>query len=358
MRGSFHVATVTGIPLKIHWSFGFLLLWVVYSNSRDGYDPVTILIAIGNVLSLVVCVILHEFGHALVARRFGVNTHDIIMTPIGGIARLERMPDGRGQEFWVALAGPAVNFAIALLILIGYAVATDENILNSSFWNLEGSSPPYFKLLLFTNTLLGLFNLIPAFPMDGGRILRSLLSLKMSRAKATKIASFAGQFIAICMFVTGVIFVQPIMALIGVFIFFTARQENQVQQRIEKMTKTTVSELMEPLQHLLHTGIRISDAIRLTENNPAESFIVWSRPGIPAGYITREQLNRLTKPTGEDNLIDAFIIPAPAVVPHDTPIANLIGFMQQHKLPVVIVSENNHYTGVVHWEKLSGYTDS
>ncbi len=358
MKGSFHVATVTGIPLKIHWSFGFLLLWVVYSNSRDGYDPVTTLIAIGNVLSLVVCVILHEFGHALVARRFGVNTYDIIMTPIGGIARLERMPEGRGQEFWVALAGPAVNFAIAFLILIGYAVATDENILSGIFWNLEGSSLPYFKLLLLTNTLLGLFNLIPAFPMDGGRILRSLLSLRMSRAKATKIASYAGQFIAICMFITGVIFVQPIMALIGVFIFFTARQENQVQQRIEKMTKTTAGDLMVPLQHLLHTGIRMSEAIRLTENNLGESFIVWSRPGVPTGYITREQLNRFAKAQGEDTFIDAYIIPAPAVVPHDTPVSNLIGFMQQHKLPVVIVSENQNYTGIVQWEKVAGFTQS
>ena len=103
MKGSLHIASFAGIPVKIHWSFGLLLLYVAFEASKEGFNPLVLLLTIGFVLSLFFCVILHEFGHALMAKRFGVKTFDILMTPIGGIARLERMPEGRGQEFWVAI---------------------------------------------------------------------------------------------------------------------------------------------------------------------------------------------------------------------------------------------------------------
>src|SRR5690606_27297556 len=120
MKGSLHLATVTGIPVKIHWTFGLLLLYVVFDTSRGGLHPWMILFSVSVVLGVFFCVILHEFGHALAARRFGVKTHDIIMTPIGGIARLERMPEGKLEEFWVAIAGPVVNFVIVALIWLGF----------------------------------------------------------------------------------------------------------------------------------------------------------------------------------------------------------------------------------------------
>src|SRR5688572_16216204 len=153
MKGSHHIATISGIPLKIHWSFGLLLLWVVYQDSKGGFDPMSVVSAIIIVLSFFVCVILHEFGHAIAARRFGVKTFDIIMTPIGGIARLERMPEGRGQEFWVAIAGPFVNFVIVIIIALGFLLINGETLplLNLSFWRIQDDTQNYFKVLLKAN---------------------------------------------------------------------------------------------------------------------------------------------------------------------------------------------------------------
>ena len=289
MKGSLHIASFAGIPVKIHWSFGLLLLYVAFEASKEGFNPIVLLLTIGFVLSLFFCVILHEFGHALMARRFGVKTFDIMMTPIGGIARLERMPEGRGQEFWVAIAGPLVNFLIVGIITLGFLLIKGEALplFSPGFWRLEDETQNYFKVLLKANGYLAVFNLIPAFPMDGGRILRSLLSLRMDRAKATQIASFAGQVIAVIMFAWGWQTSQPIMTLIGIFIFFAARQENKVLQRQSLLNKLTAADLMDPVEHVFFTGQMLSAAKELIKPLKGESFIVWSRPGVPAGYITR-----------------------------------------------------------------------
>ncbi len=354
MKGSYQLITISGIPLKIHWSFGLLLLWIVYQNSQEGFQLISVVSAIILVLSVFLCVILHEFGHALAARQFGVKTFDIIMTPIGGIARLERMPDGRGQEFWVAIAGPVVNFVIAGVIWLGFLLFEGELIptLAVLSWDLNTPIREYFKIILLANFWLGVFNLIPAFPMDGGRILRSLLSLRMDRTRATQIASFAGQFIAVIMFGIGLMNRQPVLTLIGLFIFFAARQENLILQRQTKMIKTKARDIMLPLNHLLHAGMRMTFAKQLIEETTEESFIVWSRPGIPAGYITREVMVSFNPLIHPDVLIDAYVIPAPSVVPANTPVAHLFAFMQQHKVPVVIVAEPDHYAGTISWDSL------
>ncbi len=354
MKGSLNIASFAGIPVKIHWSFGLLLLYFAFEASKNGFQPIVLLITIGFVLSLFFCVILHEFGHALMAKRFGVKTFDIIMTPIGGIARLERMPEGRGQEFWVAIAGPVVNFIIVAIITLGFLVFNHEvlPLFSPSFWNIESNPHNYFKILLIANGYLGVFNLIPAFPMDGGRILRSLLSLRMDRTKATQIASYAGQVIAVGMLGWGMYTRQPIMTLIGVFIFFAARQENRMLQRQALLTRLKASDLMQPIEHNFFTGQMMSNAKDILKTMKDDSFIVWSRPGIPAGYITRDRLEHYN-PSQSENLIDAYVIPSPAVVPSETPAGQLMTFMHRYKIPLALVSENNQYVGVIPWKKVA-----
>jgi len=358
MKGSLHLATVTGIPVKIHWSFGLLLLWVVYETSR-GDDPnlTFVLVSIGIVLSVFFCVILHEFGHALAARRFGVKTFDIVMTPIGGIARLERMPEGRGEEFWVAIAGPVVNFVIVGLVWLGYLLFKSENlpIFSLAFWDFESQANSYFKVIMLANGYLGVFNLLPAFPMDGGRMLRSLLSLKLDRSKATQIASYAGQAIALMMFGLGIYRQQPTLTLIGVFIFFAARQEYQTMVRQTRMNSLKVINMMQPIQHQLFTGQSMEMAMAITKDLKDSSFVVWSRLGIPAGYITRDRLTSYPPPS-PDSLLDAWIIPAPAAVPPHLSAGQLFNLMQQHKLPLVLVFDGTNYIGVVHWEQVAALT--
>lgn len=356
MKGSLHLATVTGIPVKIHWTFGLLLLWVVYVTTGEGgaNQPMLYVYALILVLSVFFCVILHEFGHALAARRFGVRTFDIIMTPIGGIARLERMPEGRGQEFWVALAGPMVNFLIVGLIWLGFFVFRGDTIplFSPDFWNFGGETNSYFKILLLANGYLGTFNLLPAFPMDGGRMLRSLLSLQLTREGATRIASYTGQVIALGMFAYGLINTQPTLTLIGVFIFFSARSEYQSLARQVRMSQTHARDLMSPLEHLLFSRMLMSDAREAAKEKSSLSHIVWSRPGIPAGYITRDSLMHMTPPPLADSLIDAWVIPAPVAVSPDLTAAQVFKLMQEHRLPLVLVFDQMNYLGVIHWEKL------
>lgn len=353
MGGSFHIATVSGIPVKIHWTFGLLLLYVAYDTSRLQPGIWTILVSIGVVLSVFFCVILHEFGHALAARKYGVKTFDIVMTPIGGIARLERMPEGKGQEFWVALAGPVVNFLIVGLIWLGFLLFKQESLdlLSLDFWRFEGHPPSYFFILLLANGYLGTFNLLPAFPMDGGRMLRSLLSIRMTRERATAIASVTGQILAVGLFALGLYRGQPTMVLIGMFIFFAARQENRFLQRQSKLSRLTAAHIMDPIMHTYFLGQPIH-SIRDTINGHQDAaFIVWSRPGVPAGYATKAQLQKIAA----DNpfaVVDEAVVPVPFVVAPDTKAIQIIALMQQHHLPIVLVSDMYGYKGVVTKEKM------
>ena len=355
MKGSFHIATFSGIPVKIHWSFGLLLLYIAFDTTQTtGFKWLAILISIGFVLSVFVCVILHEFGHALMARKFGVRTHDITMTPIGGIARLERMPEGKGQEFWVAIAGPMVNFVIVGLTWCGFFLVEGIRLplFSSTLWSVENQPPSYFIILLLANGYLGVFNLIPAFPMDGGRMLRSLLSLKMSREKATQIASVTGQVLASGLFLIGLVRGQPTLALIGLFIFFAARQENQMLQRQSKLEHSDATDLMSPLQHELFLGQPLQDVQEKIQKVKNVAFIVWSRPGIPAGYVTRESLLSVPLINIADSLVDPWVIPVPVVVGPHASARQVIGLMQQQKIPVVLVGDHNGYLGEIHWENV------
>ncbi len=354
MKGSLHLTTVSGIPVKIHWTFGLLLLWVVYETGKGKFDPWFVLISLGIVLSVFFCVILHEFGHSFAARKFGVQTHDILMTPIGGIARLERMPEGRGQEFWVAIAGPIVNFVIVGLIWFGY-FAFDGVVLpifSLDFWEMNNGATSYFRILMMANGYLGIFNLLPAFPMDGGRMLRSLLSLRIDRQKATQIASYVGQGIALLMFGYGLYQGHPTMTLIGVFIFFAARQEFQALVRQNKLTTLKATDIMDPIRHDLFIGMTRHEAKEIVSERKESSFVVWSGPGIPAGYIMRDRLMHLDL-LEESNLIDAWIIPAPIAVPPDFSAGQVYAVMQQYKLPLVLIYDRVHYLGIVIWEKVA-----
>ncbi len=224
MRGpgrSFRLAEYFGIEVRVHWSFvaliGGLGLWVL-AETGSLRAVGQILIPIGMVF---LCVVLHEYGHALTARHFGIRTRAITLLPIGGVAALERNPSSPVQELWIAAAGPAVNFLLAGLIWV--FMATTGGI---SSGLLSGSAEASTLGWLFRmNLLLGTFNLLPALPMDGGRILRASLALRMSNLKATRIASRAARGIAALMIFFGLTWGEWMLALIGGFVWRTARAE-------------------------------------------------------------------------------------------------------------------------------------
>src|SRR5688572_6438823 len=225
MKSSLKIAQTAGISIYVHWSFVLFIGWVFFSDLMQTHSFWLAWQGVAFVLALFFCVVLHELGHALAARRYGIRTRDIILLPIGGVARLEKMPDLPSQELVVALAGPAVNVVIAA-ILFGIILLKQSTSALLDVQLLQGS--PLIRLF-WTNIFLVFFNLIPAFPMDGGRILRALLTVKQGRARATAVAAKIGQTIAILFGIMG-LFGNPFLIFIAIFVFLGAQAEAQAVQ--------------------------------------------------------------------------------------------------------------------------------
>ncbi len=225
MKWSWKIAEVAGIGVYVHATFLLLVGFIVLSHWLEGNTVAGTIIGVLFILILFACVVLHEFGHALTARRYGIKTRDITLLPIGGVARLERMPDQPSQELWVALAGPAVNVVISAVLFV-WLVATDTL---EPIGSLSVSQGSFLERLMIVNIFLVVFNLIPAFPMDGGRVLRALLAMRMEYTRATQVAAGLGQGIA---FVFGFIgfFTNPLLLFIAFFVWIGAAQEASMVQ--------------------------------------------------------------------------------------------------------------------------------
>jgi Zn-dependent protease len=234
MRWSLKLGKIAGIDVYLHWTFFLLLGLVFFSDLGQGTGIPAAIQAVLFVLALFACIVLHELGHALAARRYGIPTRDITLLPIGGVARLERMPREPKQELWVAVAGPLVNVAIAaclaaILLVIRYGRIGLLAPIGGFLWPL-----------LLMNLFLVAFNMLPAFPMDGGRVLRALLACKLEYVRATRIAARVGQAMALLFIAAGAFGYmtglkalsapQPMLVLIGAFIFIGARNEAHIAE--------------------------------------------------------------------------------------------------------------------------------
>ncbi|MGI9496682.1 MAG: site-2 protease family protein [Mariniblastus sp.] len=220
MINSWDIGSIRGIKLRVHWTFLLLPLWIFASAVSSGTGLAPALTNVLFVFAIFGCVLLHELGHAFAAQQFGIATRDITLLPIGGVAALERIPRVPLQELWIASAGPLVNVVIATII---FAIQIISGPANSP-------AAQFFTQLMIANLILVLFNLIPAFPMDGGRILRSLLAFQLPYAKATAIAARTGQLCAVGLGLFGLFSGQLMMLLVALFVYFAARSENRMVQ--------------------------------------------------------------------------------------------------------------------------------
>jgi Zn-dependent protease len=221
MFRSWKIGTMFGIGIYVHATFLLLPLFLFFINlGTSGLGSA--LYAVMMIPAVFACVVLHELGHALTARHYGIETRDITLYPIGGVARLENLPQRPLQEFWIAVAGPAVNVTIAALLggLLLLAIGIDFSILTESLLGLV------LLHLLVVNVVLVLFNMLPAFPMDGGRVLRALLATRLGQLQATTIAAQIGVAMAVVFGIAGLlIFMNPMLAVVGVFVYFAGQQE-------------------------------------------------------------------------------------------------------------------------------------
>ncbi|MEM0897923.1 MAG: site-2 protease family protein [Verrucomicrobiota bacterium] len=229
MKHSLRLGSAFGIGIFVHWTFALLPLWVVFATLGNNGG---IAAAIGGVVFICAvfgCVVLHELGHSLAARHYGIPTRSITLLPIGGVAALERMPTNPRQELVIAIAGPMVNVFIAgFLALVGYTFGLLNQITGAlnfaAFTTLSG----LLNALLVTNIILVIFNMIPAFPMDGGRVFRALLSTKIGHLRATDIAALVGKVLAVGIGVWGLFIAKsPFTAVLAAFVWLAGEQERR-----------------------------------------------------------------------------------------------------------------------------------
>ena len=300
MKGSLRLVTFAGIPVRIHWTFGLLLGWVVIYAVSSGLSLSGSLIALAVLMVLFVCVVMHEYGHALTARRFGVETQDILLSPIGGLARLSHIPENPLKEMAIAIAGPLVNLAIAsLLLLLIWTIGNESvHVFSAEFWDWDASGS-LLVLIAKVNLILMLFNLIPAFPMDGGRIFRALLCLSFPRLSATMIASGLGQLFGLVLIssfvyeqitgnpvqVAGVVLSGFITALIGGFVILAARAELRQTRLKERLKTTRVADVMTFHDTLLHPATTVGELARTEQH--VRDFLVGSN-GEVGGVLFHE----------------------------------------------------------------------
>ncbi|MFN8140381.1 MAG: site-2 protease family protein [Fimbriimonadales bacterium] len=275
------IATIAGIPIRIHFTFLLVFVWI--SLTADGHRGLSTAALIGGIFF---CVLLHELGHALTAKAFGIRTRDITLYPIGGLATLLDRPKPK-QEFWIALAGPLVNVAIAL-ILWPIVLATDGRL--PSFQAHLGTGSVQSELLI-ANLILPVFNMIPAFPMDGGRVLRAILGMMMPEAKATQIAGKVGQVLAGAGVVLGIATANLMLVLIAVFVFLGASQEMEASIGHSLMEGRKVSDAMLTDFAVVSHSDTIDDAAKLLISGSQQDFPVRFGDEV-LGILTRNDIVR------------------------------------------------------------------
>ena len=270
----------------VHATFFMVVAWIalVYWNQSQRVQAVVE--GVGFILALFACIVLHEFGHALTARRYGIRTRDITLLPIGGLARLERMPDEPVQELWVALAGPAVNVVIALLLFVWLQASG----LWESVDRLGVAIGGFVERMMFANVFLAGFNLLPAFPMDGGRALRALLATRMEYTRATQRAALIGQGMAILFGFVG-LQGNPMLIFIALFVWIGAGQEASMAQMKSSLAGIPVRRAMLTHFRTLTPDNTLGDAVDLLLTGSQQDFpVVRRRAG--RGHVDAERPDR------------------------------------------------------------------
>jgi len=349
MKWSVKIITLAGIDVLIHWTFLILLGWVVVVHLEQGQSLTAAVEGVGFIVAIFGCVVLHELGHALTARRFGIATRDITLLPIGGVARLERMPEDPRQEFLVAIAGPAVNVVIATVLLLVILSVSRLEMPQQSL--LVGGH--FLSKLLWVNVSLVVFNLLPAFPMDGGRILRSLLARRMPYERATHMAANVGQAIAILFGVLGFL-TNWFLLFIAIFVYLGAQAEAQMVQLRAVFSGVRVREAMMTRFRVLDRSDKLSA--------PVDELIAGSQHDFPVqengqvvGMLFRTDLVKALARLGPEASVDEAMSQCGQVVEDSTMLDKTFQQMQEDKCPARPVTRRGSLVGLITLENIAEY---
>jgi Zn-dependent protease/predicted transcriptional regulator len=349
MKWSFKIGSVAGINVFLHVTFLLLMAWIGLSHFMVRQSWLDALGGVGFAICLFGIVVLHELGHALAARRYGIRTREITLLPIGGVARLERIPEQPMQELVVALAGPAVNVVLALLLLLALVATAGVEALQQA--RLLGG--PFLSQLLWINVSLAVFNLVPAFPMDGGRVLRALLAMNMNYVRATNIAASIGQALAWVFGVIG-LFINPFLIFIAFFVWMGAAQEaNRVQMKAALEGVPVGRFLMKNFRALVPTDA-LTAAVEHILTGRQQDFPVVEE-GRVVGLLTRSDLFGGLGRGGETTLVSEVMQRQfPTVGPLEL-VNDVMARLPEGEFQNIPVMQDGELVGMLSLEGLSEY---
>jgi stage IV sporulation protein FB len=332
MRWFYTIGRIAGTEIKVHLTFVLFLIWWAVGGYQQAGTAGALVAALW-LVAVFVCILLHEFGHILMARRFGVRTPDVILLPIGGVARMERIPEEPKQELLIALAGPAVTAAIAL-ILYGIILFIGDD------GGLGDLSPgrPFWSLLMNVNVYLLLFNLIPAFPMDGGRVLRALLATRLGLVQGTRIAARLGQTLAIVGGLLGITVIKnPFLILIAFFVFLGATAEAEAVETRAAGDGLQVSQMMVTNFRTIPVYATLADAVDLLLSGEQREFPVVDNNGRIEGILTRDNLIRGLSKLGSGAPISEAMTPGVPIVQPTLGFQEALERLRSSRLPALPV---------------------
>ncbi len=348
MSWSLKIARIAGIGVYVHWTFFLLLAWIAFAQLAGGESVAAALSGIAFILALFLCVVLHELGHALTARRFGCQTRDITLLPIGGVARLERIPEVPIQEFWVAIAGPAVNVVIAAVLFAILMLAGQAYQLTAT--TMFGGA--FLVKLMWVNIAPVLFNLLPAFPMDGGRVLRALLATQMSRVKATHIAANVGQLMAILFGVTGFLAGNWVLLFIAFFVYIGAQGEAQAVEMRAIFKGFRVRDAMIRQFETLREDDLVTEAARMATISHQKDFPVMHEGTVTGMLLHQDVVKALSAMDGNPRVADAMRRDCQRVH-DDEPLDRVLDKMNSSGCPTLLVERQDQLVGILSQEHLA-----
>ena len=349
MKWQWKLGKFAGIDVYIHATFLLLIGWVGYSHWLEHRDWGQVLTGILFILALFACVILHEYGHALTARRYGIKTRDITLYPIGGVARLERMPEKPIEELWVALMGPAVNVVIAAG-LFAYLFLTSSLV---PLTELTVASGSFLERLMTVNISLVLFNLIPAFPMDGGRVLRALLAMRMDYVRATQIAANIGQGMAFLLGFIG-LFSNPFLLFIAFFVWIGASQEASMVQMKNAISGIPVGRAMLTDYKSLSPRDPLSRMAQLILSGSQHDFPVIENDRV-IGVVTRDDFLAALTQHGQNVAVSSIMRGNLPEVDSYEMVENALVRIQESGVPALPVTQSGSLVGIVTAENITEF---
>jgi len=355
MGGAFKIGRFSGIDVKVHWTFFLLLAFFAFIGYQASGSPLGALTATVTIVALFLCVLLHEFGHSLVAQRLGIEIHSITLLPIGGVSNLESLPEKPADEVKISVAGPLVSVVLALIFFgVGLLLGAVPRVPTDLFAGF-GSVGQFFFYLGYLNVVLAVFNLLPAFPLDGGRILRGLLATRLGAVRATRVSSTIGQVFAAAFFLIGLLSGDILLALVAVFIFFGASGEAQMVKQRELTRGLTVSDVMgtKPRTETVTPDYTFGQVLDSVIHGYQEDFPVLD-DGKLVGMLTRNEIMTAAhSPEKYSRVRDLMKTNVPTISSQADLFEDGIRILQQSGLGALPVTENAELVGMLTLEDVA-----